>query len=201
MRPDGVTAVAGAWRYHLLHVDTAWQTVIAATMVAGMLVVSHAQRAAVAPAKPARDYPVKRVPDNPDGRVRNLRLPDDVTLVREFRPSLLNGIEVVTGQAVSRRARRNTIPDAAVHADSLLCVGEPRSRRDGGLDSARGSRRSPSPLPEPGLVEHGHHVDRPRRACDQRPGGRSLLVRPVRRLLPFLAEQGDHRVSGVRVSP
>jgi hypothetical protein len=40
-------------------------------------------------------------PDNPDGHVRNLRLPDDVTLTREFRPTLLNGVEVITGQAVS----------------------------------------------------------------------------------------------------
>jgi uncharacterized protein len=40
-------------------------------------------------------------PDNPDGHVRNLRLPDDVTLTREFRPALLNGVEVITGQAVS----------------------------------------------------------------------------------------------------
>jgi uncharacterized protein len=40
-------------------------------------------------------------PDNPDARVRNLRLPDDVALAREFRPALLNGVEVITGQAVS----------------------------------------------------------------------------------------------------
>jgi hypothetical protein len=40
-------------------------------------------------------------PDNPDGHVRNLRLPDAVALGREFRPALLNGVEVVTGEAVS----------------------------------------------------------------------------------------------------
>lgn len=40
-------------------------------------------------------------PDNPDGHVRNLRLPDDAALSRAFRPALLNGVEVVTGQAVS----------------------------------------------------------------------------------------------------
>jgi uncharacterized protein len=40
-------------------------------------------------------------PDNPDGHVRNLRLPDDVTLTREFRPALLNGVEAITGQAVA----------------------------------------------------------------------------------------------------
>ena len=33
--------------------------------------------------------------------MRNLRLPDEVKLGREFRPALLNGVEVVTGQATS----------------------------------------------------------------------------------------------------
>jgi len=40
-------------------------------------------------------------PDNPDGHVRNLRLPDDAGLSRAFRPALLNGVEVLTGQAMS----------------------------------------------------------------------------------------------------
>ena len=40
-------------------------------------------------------------PDNPGGHVRNLRLPDDAALAREFRPALLNGVEVITGQIVS----------------------------------------------------------------------------------------------------
>jgi DUF1680 family protein len=40
-------------------------------------------------------------PDNPDGHVRNLALPADEALTREFRPSLLNGVEVVTGNAVA----------------------------------------------------------------------------------------------------
>jgi DUF1680 family protein len=40
-------------------------------------------------------------PDNPGGKVRNLLLPDDVTLSSEFRPDLLNGVQVVTGRAVA----------------------------------------------------------------------------------------------------
>ena len=39
--------------------------------------------------------------DNPDGKVRNLMLPDRAALTAEFRPTLLNGVEVVTGKAVS----------------------------------------------------------------------------------------------------
>jgi hypothetical protein len=40
-------------------------------------------------------------PDNPNGKVRNLLLPDNVALTSEFRPDLLNGVEVVRGKAVS----------------------------------------------------------------------------------------------------
>jgi uncharacterized protein len=39
--------------------------------------------------------------DNPDGKVRNLMLPDSVKLTAEYRPSLLNGVEVVNGKAVA----------------------------------------------------------------------------------------------------
>jgi hypothetical protein len=40
-------------------------------------------------------------PDNPGGKVRNLLLLDDAPLSSEFRPDLLNGVQVVTGQAVA----------------------------------------------------------------------------------------------------
>jgi DUF1680 family protein len=40
-------------------------------------------------------------PDNPNGKVRNLLLPDNVALTSEFRADLLNGVEVVQGKAVS----------------------------------------------------------------------------------------------------
>jgi DUF1680 family protein len=40
-------------------------------------------------------------PDNPGGHVRNLVLPDDAPLAAEFRPDLLNGVTVITGQAIA----------------------------------------------------------------------------------------------------
>ena len=39
-------------------------------------------------------------PDNPQGHVRNLLLKDGAPLAAEFRPGLLNGVEVITGTAV-----------------------------------------------------------------------------------------------------
>src|SRR6185369_13702905 len=39
-------------------------------------------------------------PDNPDGKVRNIVLPDANALTSEFRPDLLNGVAVVKGRAV-----------------------------------------------------------------------------------------------------
>jgi DUF1680 family protein len=38
-------------------------------------------------------------PDNPNGKVRNIVLPDTGTLTAEFRPDLLNGVEVIKGRA------------------------------------------------------------------------------------------------------
>jgi hypothetical protein len=38
--------------------------------------------------------------DNPDGKVRNLLLPDEASLATEFRPALLGGVQVITGRAV-----------------------------------------------------------------------------------------------------
>jgi DUF1680 family protein len=40
-------------------------------------------------------------PDNPGGRVRNLVLPDAARLTAEFRPDLLNGVEVIKGRAIA----------------------------------------------------------------------------------------------------
>ncbi len=40
-------------------------------------------------------------PDNPGGKVRNLLLPDTAALATEFRPDLLNGVQVVTTRAVA----------------------------------------------------------------------------------------------------
>lgn len=38
--------------------------------------------------------------DNPDGKVRNIVLPDTARLTSEFRPNLLRGVQVITGRAV-----------------------------------------------------------------------------------------------------
>ena len=38
-------------------------------------------------------------PDNPSGKVRNIVLPDTSTLTAEFRPDLLNGVDVIKGRA------------------------------------------------------------------------------------------------------
>ena len=43
-------------------------------------------------------------PDNPDGNVRNLMLPDAAPLTAEFRPTLLNGVEVIAGHALAYSA-------------------------------------------------------------------------------------------------
>jgi hypothetical protein len=40
-------------------------------------------------------------PDNPGGKVRNLLLADDAPLATEFRPALLNGVQVVTAKATA----------------------------------------------------------------------------------------------------
>jgi DUF1680 family protein len=40
-------------------------------------------------------------PDNPKGRVRNLVLADSTALASEFRPNLLNGVQVITGRATA----------------------------------------------------------------------------------------------------
>lgn len=38
-------------------------------------------------------------PDNPNGKVRNIVLPDSAKLTSEFRPDLLNGVQIVKGRA------------------------------------------------------------------------------------------------------
>ncbi len=45
--------------------------------------------------------------DNPNGRVRNLMLPDSSQLTAEFRPDLLKGVEVLKGRAVALAYDRN----------------------------------------------------------------------------------------------
>jgi hypothetical protein len=38
-------------------------------------------------------------PDNPKGKVRNIVLPDTASLTSEFRPDLLNGVQIIRGRA------------------------------------------------------------------------------------------------------
>jgi uncharacterized protein len=45
-------------------------------------------------------------PDNPDGKVRNLVLPDSEKLTAEFEPTLLNGVEVIRGQALGADGKK-----------------------------------------------------------------------------------------------
>ena len=46
-------------------------------------------------------------PDNPDGKVRNLLLPDNQPLTARFEPRLLNGVETITGKACSVSTNEN----------------------------------------------------------------------------------------------
>jgi DUF1680 family protein len=46
-------------------------------------------------------------PDNPNGKVRNIVLPDSNALIAEFRPDLLNGVEVIKGRAVGLALEQN----------------------------------------------------------------------------------------------
>jgi len=62
--------------------------------------------------------------DSPDHKVRDIMLPDDEKLTAEFRPDLLNGVEVVKSQAVAlsydsagRLVRRNEEFTAVPYAD------------------------------------------------------------------------------------
>ena len=84
-------------------------------------------------------------PDNANGRVRNLVLPDGAALDSAFRPDLLNG---VTGRHGSRlragdEQRRTAREDGANNRrHSVLDVGESRPRRNGGVaraDRCRGA--------------------------------------------------------------
>jgi hypothetical protein len=59
-------------------------------------------------------------PDNPDGKVRNIVLPDDSAIDSTFRADVLNGVQVVTGRAFglaydeSGRVTRNAQPFVAI---------------------------------------------------------------------------------------
>ena len=76
-------------------------------------------------------------PDNPGGTVRNLLLPDDATLASEFRPDLLNGVQVITSRAIALAQGADGKVErsgAGLHRHPLLRLGQPRTGGDGGLD-------------------------------------------------------------------
>ena len=90
-------------------------------------------------------------PDNPNGKVRNIVLPDTATLGSEFRADLLNGVQVVTATGVGlamNRDGRSGESRAAVHGHSVLDMGESRPRRNGGVARAHRSRRPADTIPD-----------------------------------------------------
>ncbi len=67
--------------------------------------------------------------DNPNGKVRNLVLPESARLTAEWKPELLNGVEVVKCArrgAEVRRAGQGRKDRAGIYGDPLLCVGQSR---------------------------------------------------------------------------
>ena len=63
--------------------------------------------------------------DNPQGKVRNLVLPATSKLTAEFKPELLNGVEVVKSRAIAFAydEQGKVTHRARVHRDSVLRVG------------------------------------------------------------------------------
>ena len=93
-------------------------------------------------------------PDNPGGKVRNLLLPDDATLASEFRPDLLNGVQVVTGRAVALaldaegKVTRQTQDFTAIPYYAWANRG---TGGDDGLDPEPRDERAAAALADPGL--------------------------------------------------
>ena len=90
--------------------------------------------------------------DNPDGKVRNLMLPDTAQAHRRISsPTLLNGVEVVNGKAVALAydAQGKVVQArAGFHRDSVLRLGQSRARPDDGV-AARHRGESPGRCPIP----------------------------------------------------
>ena len=59
-------------------------------------------------------------PDNANHRVRNLVLPDSATLASEFRPDLLNGVQIVTAKA--RGLARNQRGETTATEQTLVAI-------------------------------------------------------------------------------
>ena len=136
-------------------------------------------------------------PDNPQGHVRNLLLTDGAPLAAEFRPGLLNGVEVITGTAVgyvtepSGKVVKREQPFTAIPYFAWANRGA--GEMAVWIPDAESAVRA---LPRPRS---------PRRAMLQCPPAAEqravndqavalIVVRPVGRLLPLVAAQGHHRV-------
>jgi DUF1680 family protein len=76
-------------------------------------------------------------PDNPQGHVRNLVLPDNSNLTAEFNPELLGGVTVIQREircTVIRHRGKGNKPRAAIHRGAISRLGESRAGRDDGVD-------------------------------------------------------------------
>ena len=81
-------------------------------------------------------------PDNPGGKVRNLVLPESSQLTAKFEARAAERCgsgKVARDRLLARRRRQSASHSAGVHRDSLLCVGQSRTRADDGV--ARIERR------------------------------------------------------------
>ena len=98
-------------------------------------------------------------PDNPNGKVRNIVLPDGERHDRGVPrgpAERRDGGEGARRRARARRARRGAKDRAAVHGDPLRDVGEPRPRPDGGVAGADRHGGEADPLPH---RRHHRHAD------------------------------------------
>ena len=91
-------------------------------------------------------------PDNPNGKVRNLVLPDTATLTAEFRPDLLNGVHGDHGRRLSawrttRRAAVTRTEQPFVAIPYYAWANRGRGQMMVWLAATRGRRRSPTPWP------------------------------------------------------
>ena len=117
-------------------------------------------------------------PDNPGGRVRNLVLPDDAGLTTEFRPELLNGVQVVRAgpSRWPRRAGRGHAQASRTFTAIPYCAWANRGRGEmvvwipNGDDVAR-----PTPLPTVAIDEHGDDLGQEAPAGDQRRRGAGVV--------------------------
>ena len=144
-------------------------------------------------------------PDNPNGKVRNIVLPDDDAADDRVpaRPAR-TACRSIKGTRhrlwpTTRRAR-STQQRAGLHGDPVLRVGEPRPRADGGLapptDDERAAPAAARRWPRRATVTSSHGGQEP--AHHQRQE-RAALVATLRLLLRLVAREGQHGVGRASV--